>query len=225
MTGEFHPEMPVTRLGRAACLTLAATLTFSGMSTSRQTPLAGESCGVVKKIADGCKAELQVTGPGQSFSISIPKEVRSAFTNLTAYDAATVCVTAVPSKPGKSFTAKVKDPSEIRIVNPRIAPSSPERIFEPKDPGVSPPKLVRQVPPKYTDDALQAKIQGDVELTAVVLPNGTVGEIGIVRGLDPCRGLDDQAIRAAKQWRFSPALVDGQPAAVRVTLILSFRLH
>lgn len=92
--------------------------------------------------------------------------------------------------------------------------------------GVSSPVPIRQPEPKYTSDAMRAKVQGDVELEAIILPNGTVGDVRIVKSLDDKFGLDQEAIKAAKQWFFRPAVDrDGKPVPVLVTLILSFRLH
>ena len=45
--------------------------------------------------------------------------------------------------------------------------------------------------------------------TAVVLPDGSVGDVRIVRSLDKRFGLDEEAIKAVKQWRFRPAMQDG----------------
>src|SRR6476661_6785579 len=70
--------------------------------------------------------------------------------------------------------------------------------------GISPPKLVRQIEPKYTDDARRAKIQGDVELEAVVNADGKVGDVRVVRSLDDRFGLDQNAVQAARQWLFTP---------------------
>lgn len=91
--------------------------------------------------------------------------------------------------------------------------------------GVSDPTLVRQEAPKYTSEAMRAKIQGIVELEAVVLPNGTVGDVRITKSLDARFGLDQEAIRAAKAWLFRPGTLKGEPVPVLVTLILEFRLH
>jgi len=91
--------------------------------------------------------------------------------------------------------------------------------------GVTDPTLVRQEAPKYTSEAMRAKIQGVVELEAVVLPNGTVGDVRITKSLDARYGLDQEAIRAAKAWVFRPGTLKGEPVAVLVTLILEFRLH
>ena len=50
-----------------------------------------------------------------------------------------------------------------------------------------------------------------------------VGGVRVTRSLTP--DLDQAAIAAAKQWEFVPAKRDGKPVAVRVPLILEFRLH
>jgi TonB family protein len=38
-------------------------------------------------------------------------------------------------------------------------------------------------------------------------------------------GLDEKAMDAVKQWKFSPGLKDGIPVAVRVNIEVSFRLY
>jgi periplasmic protein TonB len=92
--------------------------------------------------------------------------------------------------------------------------------------GINNPVPLRQVQPKYTSEAMRAKIQGIVELEAVVLPNGTIGEVRIMRPLDKQYGLDQEAITAAKAWLFKPGTdKDGKPIPVIVTIILEFRLH
>jgi TonB family protein len=93
--------------------------------------------------------------------------------------------------------------------------------------GVSDPVLVREVKPNYTSDALRAKIQGTVEMDAVVRADGTIDprSIRIVRSLDSSFGLDREAIEAVKQWRFRPAMRKGQAVASLVTLELVFTLR
>lgn len=91
--------------------------------------------------------------------------------------------------------------------------------------GVSTPQLLREVTPKYTAEAMRAKVQGVVLVQAVVLPDGSVGDVTIVRSLDRNFGLDEEAIKAAKQWRFRPGTRFGEPVAVLVTIELSFTLR
>jgi TonB family protein len=93
--------------------------------------------------------------------------------------------------------------------------------------GVTSPVLIKEVKPNYTGDAMRAKLQGVVEMEAVVLADGTVdpGRIKITRSLDSTFGLDQQAIIAVKQWRFRPGTFKGQPVPVLVNVELTFTLR
>ena len=85
--------------------------------------------------------------------------------------------------------------------------------------------MLKEVKPIYTAEAMRAKVQGVVTLRCVVLPDGSVGRVEVVRSLDSMFGLDQEAIKAARQWRFAPGMRLGEPVAVRVTLELSFTLR
>lgn len=91
--------------------------------------------------------------------------------------------------------------------------------------GVSDPVLVHEVRPNYTNEALQAKVQGLVALDAVVLPDGSVGPVQVVRSLDRMFGLDREAVLAVRQWRFRPGLYLGRPVPVRISIELTFTLR
>jgi TonB family protein len=47
----------------------------------------------------------------------------------------------------------------------------------------------------------------------------------VVRSLDPTFGLDQEAIKAARQWRFAPGTRMGQPVSVQITIELTFTLR
>lgn len=91
--------------------------------------------------------------------------------------------------------------------------------------GVNLPQPLKEVKPQYTADAMRAKVQGTVLLECVVLPDGSVGNVEVVRSLDSTFGLDQEAIKAAKQWRFRPGTRFGEPVAVLVTIELTFTLR
>jgi protein TonB len=91
--------------------------------------------------------------------------------------------------------------------------------------GVISPQVLREVKPQYTADAMRAKVQGTVLLECIVMPDGSVGQVQIVRSLDPTFGLDQEAVKAAKQWRFVPGTRFGEPVAVLVTIELTFTLR
>lgn len=91
--------------------------------------------------------------------------------------------------------------------------------------GVTAPRILRQVKPAYTSEAMRAKVQGEVLLRCVVLPDGSVGRVEVVKSLDGVFGLDQEAIKAARQWKFVPGTRLGEPVAVRVTIALDFTLR
>jgi TonB family protein len=85
------------------------------------------------------------------------------------------------------------------------------------------PTLLRQVLPKYTPDALQKKIQGTVVLEVVVSRDGMPTAIRVVRSLDP-GGLDQEAIAAVREWRFTPGRLGSTAVDVLVTIWVDFRV-
>jgi periplasmic protein TonB len=91
--------------------------------------------------------------------------------------------------------------------------------------GVVPPRLRRKVDPQYSADAMRAKIQGLVVVSAVVLPDGSVTDVRVIRSLDRSFGLDLKAIEAARQWRFFPGTRQGEPVPVLVNIELEFNLR
>ena len=91
--------------------------------------------------------------------------------------------------------------------------------------GIVNPRLLREVKPNYTSEAMRAQVQGEVWLEVVVLSDGTVGDVTVTRSLDPVFGLDEEAIRAARQWRFAPGTRFGEPVAVLVSIALEFNLR
>lgn len=89
--------------------------------------------------------------------------------------------------------------------------------------GVKSPVLVSEVKPVYTKDAKDRKVQGTVEMLAVVKADGTVDDdVRVIRSLDP--DLDQAAITATRQWKFHPGTKDDKPVDVEVNIELTFTL-
>jgi protein TonB len=91
--------------------------------------------------------------------------------------------------------------------------------------GVTLPRVLHEEKPQYTSDAMRAKVQGSVWLECVVRQDGTVGEVKVVRSLDSTFGLDLEAMKAARQWRFRPGTRMGEPVNVLVVIQLDFTLR
>lgn len=89
---------------------------------------------------------------------------------------------------------------------------------------VTAPRVLTEVKPTYTNDALLHRIQGTVVLDVIVTRTGRPSDIRVVRSLDP-GGLDEQAVAAVTQWRFEPGRLAGTPVDVLVTIMLDFLIR
>ena len=86
------------------------------------------------------------------------------------------------------------------------------------------PRLLVQIRPNYTSDALERRIQGEVWLDVVVTREGLVSDVRVRQSLDR-GGLDEEALKAARLWRFDPGRLAGQPVDVLVTIVMDFSIR
>jgi TonB family protein len=94
-------------------------------------------------------------------------------------------------------------------------------IYRP-GPGVSAPKAIHKVEPRYTQQARRALIQGTVVLEVVVDDHGLPARISIISPIG--FGLDDRAQEAVSQWVFKPGRKDGKAVKTVTTVTVDFRL-
>ncbi len=87
---------------------------------------------------------------------------------------------------------------------------------------VLPAEILFKPTPVYTQEARSMRIEGEVLLEVVLEASGSLRVVRIVRGLG--HGLDDNAVKAAEQIHFKPAMRDGQPADSTVVLHIIFQL-
>ena len=105
-----------------------------------------------------------------------------------------------------------------------VAATPAAQRYKGDDPGIVLPTAVTKVNPRYTQAAMDAKIQGVVELSAVIRDDGSVGDVTVVQSLDPTYGLDDSAVEAIRQWTFTPGTKDGEAVEVEVHINIRFTL-
>jgi protein TonB len=101
---------------------------------------------------------------------------------------------------------------------PQPRPQGPVRVGG----VIKPPTRVVYVPPLYPAIARAANVSG------VVILEATIGEDGNVRDVRPIRSiplLDQAAVDAVRQWRFTPTLLNNQPVAVLMTVTVAFNLQ
>ena len=101
---------------------------------------------------------------------------------------------------------------------PPAAPSAPMRVSS----LIKAPVKIRDVSPVYPALALAAHVQGVVIIEAVIGPTGDVVEAKVLRS-KPL--LDEAALAAVRQWRYTPTLISGTPVSVILTVTVTFSLR
>ena len=104
------------------------------------------------------------------------------------------------------------------------APPPPPPPAKPKRVGgdLSAPALIRRVEPDYPGVAVAAKVSGTVILEATVNEAGAVTEVSVLRSI---LLLDQAAIKAVKQWRYEPLMLNGQPVPFILVVTVTFTLR
>jgi TonB family protein len=87
---------------------------------------------------------------------------------------------------------------------------------------IQPPRKIADVPPQYPAEALEAKVQGVVILEVRIDENGNVSDTRTLRSI---LLLDQAAIDAVKQWRYTPTLINGVPVPVIMTVTVNFTMR
>jgi TonB family protein len=95
-------------------------------------------------------------------------------------------------------------------------------VYIPGQQGVTLPKVLSETKPSYTAEAREAGIQGTVTIEAVVRTSGRVGDARVTKPLGS--GLDAEAIKTIRQWRFEPGTKDGKAVPTKITLEMNFAL-
>lgn len=88
---------------------------------------------------------------------------------------------------------------------------------------ITQPTLVHKVSPEYPRAARFAKVEGRVILQAVIARDGSVEDVEIISSSN--RLLDSAAIEAVREWRYTPALLNGRPVRVTFRVSVEFVLE
>ena len=104
------------------------------------------------------------------------------------------------------------------------APPPPPVKQEPVRVGgnVKAPERVKYVPPTYPPIAQSARVSGIVILEAVIGKDGTVTDVKVLKSIPL---LDQAALDAVKQWRYTPTTLNGVPVPVIMTVTVNFTLQ
>jgi protein TonB len=119
--------------------------------------------------------------------------------------------TGVPAGIGTADAIDVPAP-------PLPKPPAPVRVGG----AVRPPQRIAYVAPQYPPLAQATRVEGEVQIEAIIGTDGTVQQLRVLRG---AALLDAAALDAVRQWRYTPTLLNGIPVPVVMTVTVSFRLR
>lgn len=105
---------------------------------------------------------------------------------------------------------------------PAVGSAGHVQLAQTAEPAFTPPVVISEPKARYTPEAQEAKVQGEVTLKVRFLASGQVEVIGVVNGLG--HGLDEEARHVAESIRFKPALRNGQPVDHTTLIHVTFQL-
>lgn len=119
-------------------------------------------------------------------------------------------------------TGSIGAPAGVVVVPapppPPPARTAPIRIAN----GIREPRKIAQVMPVYPAIARDNRIEGIVILEAIINERGTIDRIKVLQSVTL---LDQAAIEAVRQWRYTPTLLNGVPVPVLITIGVRFTLE
>jgi TonB family protein len=89
--------------------------------------------------------------------------------------------------------------------------------------GVTPPRVIYQTDPEFSEEARKAKYQGTCVLSVTVDANGRPTNIHVLNSLG--MGLDEKAMESVRNWKFEPGKKDGHDVAVEIAVEVDFHLY
>ena len=105
---------------------------------------------------------------------------------------------------------------------PAVGSGGHVQVAQAAEPAFTPPVVISEPKARYTPEAQEARVQGEVTLKVRFLASGQVEVIGVVNGLG--HGLDEEARHVAESIRFKPALRNGQPVDHTTLIHVTFQL-
>jgi len=115
-----------------------------------------------------------------------------------------------------SCSKKEKTSSKNEIKTPKVVKKETQKEPIKID---KPPKIIKKVIPEYPKVARQARIARVVTIEITEDENGKVIKTKVLKG-HPL--LNDAAVKAVKQWKFEPFIIDGNPSPVKFTIKIKF---
>ncbi len=102
-------------------------------------------------------------------------------------------------------------------------PGSGDQIYSPNQRGVIAPQPILTPEAEFSDEARRQKYQGICVVALIVDAHGNPQNVHVIRALG--MGLDEQALKAVRGYRFKPGTKDGKPVPVMISVAVDFHLY
>lgn len=211
-------------LAAATLVLIAAILTLLPWNLL-WTPRTAETIGAAQEPTTPAQTDPEppgtdaVTAAEPPQAVTVQDDLKDLFVGEKDANPAKAEVASAQRSPQELSTIGAAPPTAGII---QAAVQGQDQPAPPPPNNVSEPVLVQQVQPQYTDEARASRVQGTVELLALVLEDGTVKVRSVRKSLG--YGLDEAAIAAVEQWKFIPGKKDGKPVSVMTGILVNFAL-
>lgn len=149
---------------------------------------------------------LQFEAPGFKPALVMAQDNAPQYVWLTVGSISESVVVGAP-KPAVTGVAPAPGPQRIRVGG-----------------NVQPSRLISRTEPAYPPELQQLGIQGAVMIRALISKTGEPANLQVINtGMDP--RLAQAALDSVSQWRYQPALLNGQPVEVETTITVEFKLE
>jgi protein TonB len=159
--------------------------------------------------------KAEIAPPSNAAPIEAPVDIAPEPPSVTAAAPLPPSIDGVLT--GTDIGAALAAPPAPPPPPPAPTPASPVRVGS----GVRPPQRVVTVDPAYPAAARAARIEGIIILEATIDVDGRVISIKVLKSVPL---LDEAAIAAVREWRYTPTLLNGQPVPVIMTVTVNFAL-
>jgi TonB family protein len=171
---------------------------------------------------EGTLQKVEVLGGDEDFTplvLNVVEQWRYAPANLNGQPVDAKVFVIVESIKGQVDSHLELDTVPIQPANLLVG----EEVLKVDPHTMKAPKALYSPDPQYSEEARVARYSGVGVLGVVVGRDGNPKTVWVSKKLG--LGLDEKAIEAVRQWRFEPAMKNGQPVATAINVEVSFRLY
>lgn len=115
-------------------------------------------------------------------------------------------------------------PADTDVSAPRASRAEEEGPLVAGVAGVSNPTRIKGEQPRYPEEARAEGVEGKVFMQAVIIKDGSVGEVQVLSCNETGYGFEEAATKAVKTWVYKPARRKGEPVEVYFNIVVTFTL-